>query len=116
LWNRKKRIDKLLRLIDSRMRQPSTVINDGAKVAKINPSPALGTSNVAVRCVYTGTALPLVEILAARNRPHRKASLIAGWSGFLIFIQIGRSTSKRIDPRLLQRNTSDRHAGLAVAG
>jgi hypothetical protein len=38
------------------MRQRSTVINDGAKVANINPSPARGTSNLAVRRVYTGAA------------------------------------------------------------
>jgi hypothetical protein len=79
------------------MRQRSTVINDRAKVAKINPSPALGTSNVAVRRVYTGTALPLVKILSARDRPHRKASLtriIAGWSGFLIFTQLGERPAR----------------------
>jgi hypothetical protein len=55
------------------MRQRSGVIHHGAQSANVNPPAAFGASDMAVRRLLRGLALPFIQILAAPKRPHRNA-------------------------------------------
>src|SRR5215203_5070234 len=73
------------------------MIGHGTKVADINPSAALRTTDVIVYRNSRRRAEPLIEVLASEIRPHRKASFtlcIAGCSGFFTFTQLGETPAR----------------------
>ena len=79
------------------MRQRPGVIDEGAKVANVNPPAALMTSDMVVSGFLTRITQPLVQTLAAQNGPHRKASFtraMAGCSGFFTFTQFGDTPAR----------------------